>query len=67
MIYDNGQNGIQCRRSAEARPSENNLIYNYADYGICLYQVDPRIPSKNNIIVNNTIYSGTSTGTGGCN
>jgi methionine-rich copper-binding protein CopC len=64
VIYDNGQNGINAD-GLQSSTIENNLIYNYANYGICLYQIDAGAGSKNNIIVNNTIYSGTSTGTGG--
>ena len=64
VIYGNGQNGIN-GDGVQSSVIENNLIYNYADYGICLYQSDASGPSKNNIIVDNTIDSGTSTGTGG--
>ena len=64
VIYDNGQNGINAD-GLQSSTIENNLIYNYANYGICLYQIDAGAGSKNNVIVNNTIYSGTSTGTGG--
>ena len=64
VIHDNGQNGISAD-GLEGSTIENNLIYNYADYGICLYQIDAGGPSQNNVIVNNTIDSGTSTGTGG--
>ena len=64
LIYNNGQNGINAD-GLQGSTIENNLIYNYADYGICLYQIDAGGPSQNNVIVNNTIDSGTSTGTGG--
>ena len=64
VIHDNGQNGINAD-GLEGSTIENNLIYNYADYGICLYQIDAGGPSQNNVIVNNTIDSGTSTGTSG--
>ena len=64
VIHDNGQNGISAD-GLEGSTIENNLIYNYANYGICLYQIDAGGPSQNNVIVNNTIDSGTSTGTGG--
>ena len=64
VIYNNGQNAINAD-GLQSSIIENNLIYNYAGYGICLYYGDSSGPSSNNIIVNNTIYSGTSTGTGG--
>ena len=64
LIYNNGQNGINAD-GLQSSTIENNLIYNYADYGICLYQIDAGGPSINNVIVNNTIDSGTSTGTDG--
>jgi hypothetical protein len=53
-IFDNGQNAI----------IENNVIFNYQDFGICLYCIDAAEGSKNNVIVNNTICSGTNTATG---
>ena len=61
VIYNNGQNGINCD-GIQSSVMENNLIYSYADYGIALYQIDASAPSENNIIVNNTIDYGTSTG-----
>ena len=64
VIYNNGQNGINAD-GLQNSTIVNNLIYNYANYGICLYYGDSSGPSLNNIIVNNTIYSGTSTGTVG--
>ncbi len=64
LIYNNDQNGINAD-GLQSSTIENNLIYNYADYGICLYQIDAGGPSINNVIVNNTIDSGTSTGTDG--
>ena len=64
LIYNNGQNGINAD-GLQNSTIENNLIYNYASYGICLYQSDAGGPSINNVIVNNTIDSGTSTGTDG--
>ena len=64
VIDNNGQNGINTD-GMENSTVENNLIYSYADYGICLYQSDATGPSSNNIIVDNTIDSGTSTGTDG--
>ena len=63
LIYNNGQNAINAD-GLQNTTIENNLIYNYASYGICLYQIDAGGPSINNIIVNNTISSGTSTGAG---
>ena len=64
VIYNNGQNGINAD-GLQSSVIENNLIYNYQNYGICLYQSDAAAGSKNNVIVDNTIDSGTSTGTGG--
>ena len=64
VIYNNGQNGINAD-GLQNSTIVNNLIYNYAGNGICLYYQDSSGPSLNNIIVNNTIYSGTSSGTGG--
>ncbi len=63
VIYGNGQNGINAD-GLQNSTIENNLIYNYQDYGICLYQVNASGPSKNNIIVDNTIDYGTSSGAG---
>ena len=64
LIYNNGQNGINAD-GLQNSTIENNLIYNYTSYGICMYQSDAGGPSINNMIVNNTIDSGTSTGTDG--
>ena len=64
VIYGNGQNGINAD-GLQNSVIENNLIYNYQDFGICLYQVNTSGPSKNNIIVDNTIDYGTSSGAGG--
>ena len=64
QIYNNGGNGINAD-GLQSSTIKNNLIYNYASYGICLYQIDAGGPSINNVIVNNTIDSGTSTGTDG--
>jgi hypothetical protein len=55
-IYNNGQNGINCD-GIQSSTIENNLIYGYTNFGICLYKIDAGGPSKNNIIVNNTIVS----------
>jgi hypothetical protein len=62
IIYNNGQNGINCD-GIQSSTIENNLIYGYQGYGICLYRSDASGPSKNNIIVNNTIVS-TQSGAG---
>ena len=62
VIYGNGQNGINAD-GLQNSIIENNLIYNYQGYGICLYQVDASAGSSNNVIVNNTIDAGT-TGSG---
>jgi hypothetical protein len=62
VIYNNGQNGINAD-GLQSSTIENNLIYGYAKYGICLYQIDAGGPSKNNVIVNNTIVS-TKSGAG---
>ena len=64
QIFNNGQNGINAD-GMQSSTIENNLIFNYSEYGICLYQSDAAGPSQNNVIVNNTIDSGTSTGTDG--
>ena len=58
VIYGNGQNGINAD-GLQNSIIENNLIYNYQGYGICLYQVDASAGSSNNLIVNNTIDAGT--------
>ena len=55
-IYNNGQNGINADGIQDST-IENNLIYGYQGFGIALYQIDAGGPSKNNIIVNNTIVS----------
>ena len=59
VIYDNGQNAINAD-GIQSSVIENNLIYDYSRYGICLYQIDAAGPSENNIIVNNTIDAGTT-------
>ena len=64
VIYNNGQNGID-GDGLQNSTIVNNLIYNYSDFGICLYVIDASGSSVNNIIVNNTIDSGTSSGTSG--
>ena len=61
LIYSNGGNAINAD-GLQNTTIENNVIYNYGSYGICLYQIDASGPSINNIIVNNTISSGTSSG-----
>ncbi len=63
VIYGNGQNGIN-GDGVQDSVIENNLIYNYQDYGICLYQIDASSGSSNNVIVNNTIDAGTSSNAG---
>ncbi len=62
VIDNNGQNAINADGLQDST-IENNLIYDYQDYGICLYQIDASAPSENNVIVNNTIDAG-STGSG---
>ena len=62
VIYGNGQNGINAD-GLQSSVIQNNLIYDYQEYGIALYQIDASAGSSNNIIVNNTIDAGT-TGTG---
>ena len=56
VIYNNGQNGINAD-GLQSSVIENNLIYGYQSYGICLYHSDGPQASKNNILVNNTIVS----------
>jgi parallel beta-helix repeat protein len=56
FIYNNGQNGINCD-GIQSSTIENNVIYGYQGFGICLYQSDAAGPSENNVIVNNTIVS----------
>ena len=62
VIYGNGQNGINAD-GLQSSVIENNLIYDYQGFGMCLYQIDASAGSANNLIVNNTIDAGT-TGTG---
>ena len=62
VIDNNGQNAINADGLQDST-IENNLIYDYQDYGICLYQIDASAPSENNVIVDNTIDAG-STGSG---
>ena len=62
VIYGNGQNGINADGLVNS-VIENNLIYNYANYGICLYQINAASGPGNDVIVNNTIDTGTSSGT----
>ena len=59
LIYNNGQNGINAD-GIQSSTIENNLIYGYEDFGIALYQIDAGGPSKNNVIVNNTIVATTA-------
>jgi PKD repeat protein len=61
-IYNNGQNGINAD-GLQSSTIENNLIYGYKNYGICLYHIDAPQASTNNILVNNTIVS-TASGAG---
>jgi hypothetical protein len=56
FIYSNGQNAINAD-GLQNSVIENNLIYAYKNYGICLYRTDASGPSKDNVIVNNTITS----------
>ena len=56
VIYNNGQNGINCD-GLQNSTIQNNLIYGYQGFGICLFYIDSSGPSKNNLIVNNTIVS----------
>jgi hypothetical protein len=62
-IFSNGQNAINAD-GLQNSIIENNVIFNYQNFGICLYQIDAAEGGKNNIIVNNTICSGTNTATG---
>ena len=39
VIYNNGRNGINAD-GLQSSTIENNLIYNYPSFGICLYQID---------------------------
>ena len=64
VIYGNGQNAINCD-GLQSSVISNNLIYNYARSGIVLFQIDASGPPTNNLIVNNTIWSGSSEGTAG--
>jgi parallel beta-helix repeat protein len=61
-IYDNGQNGINCDGLVNSRV-ENNVIWGFESFGICLFQIDASAPSTGNVIVNNTIVS-TASGAG---
>ncbi len=54
IIYNNGQNGINAD-GLQSSTIENNLIYGYQNYGICLFQSNASAGSENNLIVNNTI------------
>lgn len=54
LIYDNGQNGINCD-GIEDSTFVNNVIYGNARNGIELYQIDAYGGSTGNVIVNNTI------------
>jgi parallel beta-helix repeat protein len=56
VIYNNGQNGINCD-GLQSSTVVNNLIYGYSNFGICLFQIDASGPSKNNVFANNTIVS----------
>ena len=56
VIYNNGQNAINAD-GLQSSTIENNLIYGYANYGVCLYYSDSTGPSIDNLIVNNTIVS----------
>ena len=60
LIYNNGQNGINADGLQDST-IQNNQIYNYASYGICLFQGDASGPSKNNVIENNEIVAGDTT------
>ena len=59
VIYNNGQNGINAD-GLQSSVIENNLIYGFQSYGICMYQIDAGGPSSNNVLVNNTIESAVS-------
>jgi hypothetical protein len=62
-IFSNGQNAINAD-GLQGSIIENNVIFNYQDFGICLYRIDAADGGKNNLIVNNTICNGTNTATG---
>src|SRR5262249_52149473 len=57
VIYDNGQKGGAGINADGVQDSrfQNNLLYNNHSSGISLYRVDGGGPSKNNVVVNNTI------------
>lgn len=57
VIYNNGQNAINAD-GLQSSTIRNNLLYNFANTGITMFQIDASGPSKNNIIVNNTIIAG---------
>lgn len=57
IIYDNGTgggSGINCDGVSNS-VIRNNLLYNNHASGISLYQIDGGTPSKNNLVINNTI------------
>ncbi len=54
LIFNNGQNGINAD-GLQSSTIENNLIYGYQNYGICLFMSNASAGSENNVIVNNTI------------
>ena len=62
-IFSNGQNAINAD-GLQGSIIENNVIFNYQNFGICLYRIDAADGGKNNVIVNNTICSGTNAMTG---
>ena len=62
-IFSNGQNAINAD-GLQGSVIENNVIFNYQNFGICLYQIDAAEGCKSNVIVNNTISSGTNAATG---
>ena len=57
VIYNNGIGGGGAFNLDGVQNSrfENNLLYNNHSSGFSLYQIDAAEPSKNNMIVNNTI------------
>jgi parallel beta-helix repeat protein len=57
VIYDNGQKGGSGINADGVQDSrfQNNLLYNNHSSGISLYRIDGGGPSKNNVVVNNTI------------
>jgi len=61
IIRNSGSNGMNCDGLQNSR-IQNNLIYNNNSNGICLFQIDGADGSKNNVIVNNTIYAPSSIG-----